>query len=546
MFAKPESSIDTQDGLKQQQRRYLNACVVGQPSATADPASGTLCKYDATYTTAILDNPKEWVLGIDRFNIPMLRVPRFIDPSTQTPSSPATLTIVATDLTTGVVNPFTATVQISGVVTPDPFSTGYVYLVSQWVASINAALVTASSSLFALGIAPPAPPLLVFNATTGIISLLTPSGWYGTGGSHIISTTTGDQYTLDMYFNQSLWRFLPTLPQTFFNYSSATSPINTNTFYSKVSFLSSPTSPITPVLAASLPNFAPGSTSLTSVSAGTLQSSLTAGTNYTQLSISGGGVLWYLAAGQAIVLSDSASGTTQTVFVAEGDCKVGATTLNTLLFTAVFAFPAATTTVRIFSITAIVLNIALFQSMPVGTQLTIDGSTTFTLSRPASPADSILYVTPTFTSGEAKNGSVVQFLNPLYDTLSTESTVPPIWTSISSVRVKSTKLPLCMEFSPDVVTSSAMTSSQAPVVPMVTDFVIDTSSTLQTADLVQFVTENPRWVDLVGDSPLYSIDLIVVWVDYQGNEHPVYIPAGYRFDMKVNFKRKYTKCLPGF
>lgn len=544
MFGTPSKSVDSQDGLKEQQRKYINVCVIGQPSTSADPATGTLCKYDSVYTTGpILDNPKEWVVGIDRFNIPMLRVPRFIDPSTQ--GAPAVLSIVATSTNLGVntTDVYSATVQMSGVLTPDPFNTGYVYLVSQWVAAMNAALATATNNLTAAKSFSMVYPLLVYNASTGIITLMTQAGTFG--ASTIVSTG-GTIYVLSMYFNASLWRYLPTLPQVFFNYSSTAAPLNTSTFYSKVTFAPSAVSAtLTVHTAYDLPTFFPQTgPALKPSTTGILTTPLVAGTSYTQLKVAGLN-LWYLTAGQAIVLADTVSGTQQTVFVAEGDCAPGAVQINTLLFTAVFAFPANTTSINIYSNTAVVLNAGMGAVYPIGTEFAIGGTSYAYLSRPSNFVDLVLYVTPVMTRGEAA-GSSVALAIPSYDSISTESPVPPIWTSISSVRVKSTKIPIALEFSPDILSTASTTTTAVASIGMITDFVIDTSNSLQTADLVQFVTDNPRWIDLLGDMPLYTIDLIVVWVDYQGNEHPVYIPAGYRFDMKLNFKRKYTKCLPGF
>lgn len=548
MFGQPHRTIDIQDGLKEQQRRYVNICVVGQPATTADPASGTLCQYDATYPSAILDNPKEWVVGIDRFNIPMLRVPRFIDPSTTGDNPIATITVTNTAGPT-IVGTYSQQVTINGVLTPDPFGSGYVYLATQWVFALQQALdgvfATMSVSQTQLQVIS---PLVTLNPATGLITMQVQAGLLTGGGQQGSDNAI---YRVDLYFNQALWRYFPTFPQTFFNWSSSAAPTNTSNFYSHLAFQYNFNGTITRGVASTasaLPNLANAIAG--SVSNGILTTALVAGNSYTQLQISGG-TTYYMGAGQAILLSDSASGTTQTVFVAEGDCKVGATVINTLLFTAVFAFPTTTTTATIYSITAIPVQspgpfnqftayAAAGSTFQLGT-----GTTRITLSRPVSFGDGVIYITPTFTHGEAKNTTIVAS-TVSYDSIVTESPVPPIWTNISSVRVKSTQLPVAMEFSPDVLTSSSASFSQAPVNPMVTDFVIDTTQQLQTADVVQFVTENPRWIDLLGDNPMYRLDLRVYWVDLLGVEHPVYIPAGYRFDMKLNFKRKYTKCLPGF
>lgn len=541
--------IDTQDGLKQQQRKYLNICVVGQNSTTADPATGTLCQYDANYPTAILDRPCEWVLGIDRFNIPMLRVPRMIDPAVS--SNPAILTIIATETDNSATTTFTQTVTISGVLTPDPFNTGYIYLASQWVQALQAAFNTITGSITSTLSLVMVPPLVTYNAATGVVTLQTHAGAFS--GTNGIPNTTGKNYLFTMYFNQALWRYFPTLPLTFFNWSNSAAPTNTANFYALVNFagasLGSPT-PTNPVTTKyNLPAIGPGPV-LSAFTNGTLTTALTAGNNYTQLALSVA-TGFYMGAGQSIVLSDSASGTKQTVFIAEGNCPNGSTTVNTLLFTANFSFPSATTTILIYNLTVMPLGNTP-PTAPIGAayakgtlfKLT-GGGTTFTLSRSCGAGDQLLYCEPYIPYGEPA-GTLINPPTTAYDAITAESPIPPIWTNISSVRVRSTKLPICPEFSPDIVSSAGTTTSQAPTNAMVTDFVIDTTSSLQTADSVQFVTENPRWVDLIGDMPIYNVDLKVYWVDFAGIEHPVYIPTGYRFDMKLNFKRKYTKCLPGF
>jgi len=190
----------------------------------------------------------------------------------------------------------------------------------------------------------------------------------------------------------------------------------------------------------------------------------------------------------------------------------------------------------------------------VGTSLTIqpDGTgltTVVVTSRTASLGDITIYTQPfrPVENYNLVNAPYLVLTNPPFDTAITETPVTSTWSSISAVRVKTQYLPINPEFAPAIVgAGNGVIAPPLPTVQMVTDFVINGTNTLVTFDQVQYVSEQPRWIDMVGTLPVNIVDLTCVWVDMQGKEHLIYIPQGYRFDMKLAFKRKYTKCLPGF
>lgn len=511
------------------QRRYINSAVVGGPQQTASPASGSLCYYKQQFPAPILERPSDWNMGIVRFDIPFLRTPRFIDPASDGSGVPCTMTWTNPG---GPITTQTQQVSLSLLsYNPDPFNKTSVYIVQTWIAVLQAAMNALATSTGYSSFAPA--PLVTYNTATDAISISAAQNTFYPATGGVVFTGA-----VNMYINAALWRMLPTLPGQFVDYTSL--GLSSDYYY----LIRLGTNAASAVLTRTMPTASAASPA----SMGTLNSALVAGSTYTQLVVTGG-FNYFLAPGQPITLSDSASGTTQTVFVGALGSRPSSGTINVLLFTANFAFPTVTTSVNIMQLLAI--EATATTSIQSGTVLTIQDSShlpaTVTLTQTCSQADGVLFVQPFFPRNFT--GGLAQVTVSAVDTVTTETAVPSSWSSISTVRLKTTLIPVNYEMSPDILTSTTSTAgqntAQLTVVPQVSDFTINQSSVIVTNNIVQFVSEQPRWIDMVGEVPLTAIDFTATWVDTQGVEHPIYCPLGMRFDIKTEFKRKDTKCLPG-
>lgn len=536
---KTSSVADQGEGLNQVQRRYFNIALVGGTPLNSNPNSGTPCFYDQTFSQSLIDSPKEWTCGIVRFSVPFFNVPLFTDPQFDNPSTPATITWTNPAFPlVGGINQISSIITVNNAVggyVVDPFNPSFIYLIQHWVdatqLSMNA-LATAANALLAV---PIVPPLVTYNAGTQIITIQSQPGiFYPSNGS------LGNG-AISMYMNEQAYRFWPTLPVEFPNFTnfSQFARVRLGVANVRSGFL----------LAEQIVGADMGSPQ----SAGILTTALVAGNTTVQLFFTGG-LLLSLAPGQAVVLHDTASAVRQTVFVGAGGAQITDTVLNILAFTPIIAFPITTTTVE-FSLYQQITVASAPQYMAPGTvmQLTNNVGNSMTIVSSGQPYltntnNNLVIPCQPFSGNTTYTLAAVSVLtiqSDPADVVTTETPVPPTWTSITSIRMKSNYLPIVPETSPSILSAKQNAGTVSPVT-MITDFVMSTAGQAQTRDVVQYVTENPRWIDMIGDNEMRRVDVQVVWVDIQGVEHPIYLNQGERFDVKIAFKRKYTMSRSGF
>lgn len=109
------------------------------------------------------------------------------------------------------------------------------------------------------------------------------------------------------------------------------------------------------------------------------------------------------------------------------------------------------------------------------------------------------------------------------------------WSSLNKIVFLTSTLPINNES-----VQSKNDSGQAAYQPILTDFSVDTTSSL--ADARSIVTYNPygqyRLIDLLSTEPINKINVKVYWQDKQGNLYPVYLPKFSTSNMKLGFFKK--------
>lgn len=530
---------DVAGGLNEQQRKYFNAVVIGQAQASADPGSMTICSYKQDFDAPLIDNPQEWMVGVVRYTIPSFRIPRFISPE-YIPGG----TVCQIIWTNPNWTDATGTINVKFDAQPDdPYNKGYVYNVSTVIAAIQTAFNTLTNTVQSTftshyGV-PLVPPLISYNASTGLISITMTQGVFWPAPGY-------NNQPIKMFFNQSLWSLIPTFPGQFYDFTANNK--SSAQYYLISAGNSTNTNPPVILAAPSNINVPTFTSNDNQLQIGSLAGALTAGNNYTQLAIS---PLAPLVPGQALTIVDTTTGTPQTVFV--GGTIPGPTNpltvVDTLIFTASVAF-AAGSPVYLNDCSGIFLASGSLVYIPSATELTINGQV-FTTTRDVNVGDTAIYCKSWRPINLTANYTI-SYLTPPSDVCITQTPAPPIWTAVSSIRMKTQYLPIIGESSPAIVQGSVGTQvAQATVtntlnpIMMLADFVITSPNQLQTNNVIQFVTDQPRWIELVGTNPVRTIDVACYWVDEAGIEHPIYIPASFRFDLKLEFKRKFTTSQSG-
>lgn len=544
-----KSLIDSQQGLAQIQHKYFNISVIGAAPPSSNVSTSTTCSYSQQFAGPIIDKCEEWLFGVVRFNVPMFNVPIFTDPAFDTPSNPA---IISWYNSTFFPNGLFSTIRVNNTAAGnngyvvDPNNPSFVYTIQSWVDAIQfslneltAAATTAGST--ALGGVPLVPPLVTFSASTQLISITAQGGVF-------YPCTTGSG-VINMYLNGEAYRFLPSLPMENPTYTDARQ-------FARVRLGNPSDVQRSWNISEAIPALNPAAVS---ASVGSLNVALVAGAATTKLSFPGN-VAYSVVPGQALFLFDSVSGNSQTVFVGSLLCS-GITSIYTLLFTPVFSFPTTTTTVYLMAYQAVPLGTTPSPAlMPVGSSIVLSQkgagtgnnqtlvTTGLPYAAPGGPGSACwVPVQPFYPNFAYAFGSAMVYTTGLapYDTITTETPVPPTWTSISTFRMLTTLIPTVPEFSPQIsgpgVDPRDIASKQ-----MVTDFVVGSTGLAVTRDMLAFVTDQPRWMDMIGTQSLSRLDVTVVWVDLKGVEHQVYLNQGERFEMKFAFKRKYTQCRSGF
>jgi len=73
---------------------------------------------------------------------------------------------------------------------------------------------------------------------------------------------------------------------------------------------------------------------------------------------------------------------------------------------------------------------------------------------------------------------------------------------------------------------------------IITDFEPDRSVVGYTSSWFQYNAQIYRWVDLISNDPLRTVDINLYWTDGLGQLYPIYIPSGKYFTIKILFTLK--------
>lgn len=529
-----------QSGLNQTQRRYLNVAVIGQAPANSNITSNTAASFFQEYPSGLLDKSKDWVVGIVRFSIPMFNVPIFMDPQFDNPTNPA---IIAWYNTTYFPNGLFSTVTVPYTVDPD--NPNYVYTDQSWIDALQSSMNSLAAQANLTGATwnglPIVPPLITYSQSSQLITIQAQSGLFYPSPA---ITGTYAQQPIYMYLNPQAYRFLPTIPTQELAYTDPRQ-------YALVRMGGT----------TSLPNWsAPLATALVGygVKSGNevgllgTGGAVTANTWYgsTQVATSTEPVY----PGQLLGISTGATyaGIVATMLASQ---YIGRGGTNVLIGTAPFisatACTAGTGSVWLISgVNTIEFIVPAGYSIPTGTSLTLQSATHTQIvvtTAQANAGDTTVSVQPFYPNFNYPTTTLVYPTLPTYDQIVTETAVPSTWTSISSIRMTSQFMNIEPELAPAIVVPGQNTNASVmPTVNMLTDFTVQSGNIAVTRDVLTFVTDQPRWIDMKNDRPLNKIDLNLQWVDLLGNSHQIYLSQGERLDVKIAFRRKYTQSGAGF
>lgn len=120
------------------------------------------------------------------------------------------------------------------------------------------------------------------------------------------------------------------------------------------------------------------------------------------------------------------------------------------------------------------------------------------------------------------------------------------WNSFTSLAFLSNSLPTLKEFSPQVnVQNIGNTQSGANTIPILTDFVpLLQFAGDQRGDFVYNPTGPYRLVNLMTNTPIYAVDLNVVWFDQYNRQYPVLLEPGQSISLKIMFVKKSSYRYP--
>lgn len=134
---------------------------------------------------------------------------------------------------------------------------------------------------------------------------------------------------------------------------------------------------------------------------------------------------------------------------------------------------------------------------------------------------------------------------PTFLTITQEYTAMEYWLSLRKIVLISNTIPINYEYVPAYDTTGAQTNVSVSL-PIITDFVPNIEDAAQSRSIAVY---NPlsqyRLVDLLGDTPLYNIDLSILWQDKLGNYYPLFIETLQQASVKIGFFRKDLYQFPG-
>lgn len=122
--------------------------------------------------------------------------------------------------------------------------------------------------------------------------------------------------------------------------------------------------------------------------------------------------------------------------------------------------------------------------------------------------------------------------------VSQEYTAMEYWLSLRKIVLVSNTIPISFEYIPAYDAAGNQTGVSTSI-PILTDFVPNIEDAGQSRSIAVY---NPaaqyRLIDLLGTTPLYNIDLKILWQDKSGNYYPVFIEPGQQASVKVGFLRR--------
>jgi hypothetical protein len=117
----------------------------------------------------------------------------------------------------------------------------------------------------------------------------------------------------------------------------------------------------------------------------------------------------------------------------------------------------------------------------------------------------------------------------------------PLWFTIENIIITSGSLPIRYEWlSSQKQLISGTESTNENFFRIVTDFNIDITEGSETRTFINYLpTAEYRRIDLIGNTPIYNIDIQLYWKDFYDNIYPIVIPIHSQVTIKVLFERKY-------
>lgn len=115
----------------------------------------------------------------------------------------------------------------------------------------------------------------------------------------------------------------------------------------------------------------------------------------------------------------------------------------------------------------------------------------------------------------------------------------PNWNQSRALVMTTGLLPIRSEFIPTNVSVNNNSISQATQ-SIVTDFLLPAdTNVLSSRNVIQYLpTAEYRMIDLISDTPFYTIDLQMSWQDYKSNIYPLILNPGSSFSVKILFRKK--------
>lgn len=127
---------------------------------------------------------------------------------------------------------------------------------------------------------------------------------------------------------------------------------------------------------------------------------------------------------------------------------------------------------------------------------------------------------------------------PLFLIIQQEYTCMEYWLSLRKIVLISNTIPISYEFVPAYDPAGSQTGVSVSI-PIITDFVPNLEQASESRSIAVYnPTSQYRLVDLLGDTPLYKIDLRIQWQDKLGNYFDVFIEPGQQASVKIAFLRR--------